>query len=164
STPTSKVREKLNNVYRVKNQVINLAKPLTTEEEYLVEPMSAEYPDVIIRDSYCLIWEKRKFRLEPIDSIYYLKADRSCCEIHFTEGNPILVSVSMNTVAAQLPEKDFIRIQKSYTINLKHTKYLTGNTFIMKNGERLTIGPEYREEVYSSLIFIGTKSKKYRQR
>lgn len=110
---------------------------------------------------YVFIWDNYSFKKVSVEEICFLAASRSYCEIHVTNGKRYVVSRPMSEVAAFLPADRFIRVHRSYVLNMHAVETLTGNTFTLTSGEQIPVGREYRQTVYPSLLFIGTKNHKY---
>ena len=71
------------------------------------------------------------------------------------------LSFHLAVIEKQLPETDFIRIHRSYLVNLKHVTALVGNS--LKIGEQfLVIGREYREQLFDRFVFLGVRRSKKR--
>lgn len=110
---------------------------------------------------YLLVWDKCGFKKITVNHIVYLEASRSYTYIHLNDGKSILVSVPMSETYKYLPKDDFIRIHRTYVVNLRYVEALIGNTLTMENGSQIPIGREFRSEVYKSFTFVGTKNRKY---
>ncbi|MFD2581399.1 LytR/AlgR family response regulator transcription factor [Pedobacter vanadiisoli] len=76
-------------------------------------------------------------------------------EIHFLEslGNYVkvwknneflLTPRTLGSFETQLPADYFIRIHKSFILNKKYVDYLEGNTIVLKNGQQVPIGKNFR--------------------
>lgn len=94
-----------------------------------------------------------------VNDIVHLKAARDYCEIH-TKGNQcLLVSAPMKDVYEDLPSDNFIRINRSYIINIGCISKIAGNLIEMDDGSELAIGKTYKEAVMSKFIFIGSRKR-----
>lgn len=76
-------------------------------------------------------------------------------EIHFLEslGNYVkvwknheffLTPRTLGSFELQLPADYFIRIHKSFILNKKYVDYLEGNTIVLKNGQEVPIGKNFK--------------------
>ncbi len=54
-----------------------------------------------------------------LNDIRYVSAERSYCLIHATDAEHLL-SMPLGKLAAQLPSPDFLRVHRSYIVNLRH--------------------------------------------
>lgn len=88
----------------------------------------------------------------PLNDILFLHADRSYCNI-VTEDRTFIQSVSMNHVYEQINNRDFVRIHRSYVVNINKVTALEGN--MVKVGKHfLEMSKGMREELISRLTFL----------
>ncbi|HTJ53237.1 MAG TPA: response regulator [Cyclobacteriaceae bacterium] len=87
-----------------------------------------------------------------IHDILYLEADRAYCSV-VTDVKTYKLSSSMNHIHEQLPKGDFIKVHRSYSVNINRITSLEGN--MIKIGEHeVQMSREYREELMSLLKII----------
>ena len=53
---------------------------------------------------------------------------------------------SITLFEQQLPSPPFVRIHRSYIINLSHLESYTRKEVVMDNGEQISIGPKYKDQ------------------
>ncbi|MEQ3339277.1 LytR/AlgR family response regulator transcription factor [Clostridium butyricum] len=110
--------------------------------------------------------EKEKgdiFTFEVRKRIKYIKTN----DILFFEVNKRVITVACNTgeniqfyssiekIEEQLRNKDFIRVHRSFVVNLRYIKDIIGNTIILLNDERISIGIKYSKivrKIYSNYL------------
>lgn len=122
--------------------------------------MLEEIPDDQISpklDNYVFIWNNGQYKKIAFSDIIFLKADRSYCEIHYGNDEYILISFPLSSTQSILPPQDFIRISRSYIVNMKYVDHLVGNTLFI-NKMSLTIGRNYRHQVISRFHFLGIRN------
>jgi DNA-binding LytR/AlgR family response regulator len=99
----------------------------------------------------------------PAADFIYLKTDKKLEQIHLNElvyaealGDYIKVflpdrfvvtHLTMTKLAETLPPDRFLRINRSFIIQLRHVKVLEGNSVRLSTGDSLIIGPSYRDAV-----------------
>lgn len=87
--------------------------------------------------------------------IMYLKADRAYCDI-VTDNKTYQVTSSLNMIHRQLNSQDFIRVNRSFVVNLKRVTEVEGN--MIKFGVAIiTIhrrGQKYKGALLSSYQII----------
>ena len=76
----------------------------------------------------------------------YIKADSNYCTVYTEEGERV-VSCTLKECERMLNGLPFLRIHKSYIVNLDYIKNMTGTTASFKSGETCTIGRIYRAQV-----------------
>jgi DNA-binding LytR/AlgR family response regulator len=84
-----------------------------------------------------------------LDEVLYLEAERSYCKIVTESGSEIL-STSMNHVQEQLPDGEFIRVHRSFTVNVKKISAIDGNTLKL-GAKEVTMSKDYREHLMSRI-------------
>ena len=102
-------------------------------------------------------------RSEPVSDFLYLKADGRLEQIWhddivfaealgdyikvFLPSRYVVTHLTMTKLAENLPNDRFLRINRSYIVQLRHIKTLDGNTISTSTGHDLTVGPTYRDSV-----------------
>ena len=94
---------------------------------------------------------KTEYRLQkmPFFSILYLEALGDYIAFHTSQGK-ILSLERMKNMEEQLPQRNFLRIHKSYIINIDHIDYIERGRIII-NKEYLPVGETYKEAVRRKL-------------
>jgi len=126
-----------------------LLKPVTFER-FLIAVNKAMAKSNVIQEriaavSPTYIFVKSEYRVQKIDlaDILYIEALRDYIAIH-TASAKIMSLESMKNMETMLPDKDFIRIHKSYIINRSKIDFIErGKVVIGKN--YLSVGETYRE-------------------
>lgn len=84
--------------------------------------------------------------------ILYLKADRAYCTL-VTEHQTYKLTISMNHVHEQINNKDFVRVHRSYVVNVNRITELEGNTIKLEDHE-VQMSPDLRGNLIKLLKFI----------
>ncbi|MBQ2393982.1 MAG: response regulator transcription factor [Alistipes sp.] len=107
-----------------------------TEEEPKEEPKETEY--ISVKADY-------KTVLVKLQEIVYIESEGEYVRIHLADGRRITTLYRIKNMEAQLPTERFMRIHRSYIVNLQAiTGYVRGRVYL---GEKvdLPIGENYRE-------------------
>ena len=100
------------------------------------------------------------YKRVSIHDIIYLEAQQSYCYIHLSPNNgKKIVSIPMCEVLEDLNPLLFVRIHRSYAINIEHVTLFAGNMIRMDNGVELNIGREYRYNVEEAFVLIGSRKR-----
>lgn len=75
--------------------------------------------------------------------IQWLEASRSYCILHMEDGTSQTESLPLAEVERYLPSDRFIRIHRSYTVNLDYVEAFAGNEVIIGQ-QHIPIGKQYR--------------------
>ena len=83
------------------------------------------------------------------DNIIYLEAQGSYTKVHLVNSQPLLISKNMKSFEEKLNTSEFIRIHKSFIININHvSRYMRNstNTVLLTNGEEVPVAVRRKEE------------------
>lgn len=133
-----------------------LTKPIETSKflravqwasERLKERNVTEYP---LGNQYFFV------RLSPrnviklkLQDIQYIKSSDKYLEIFAEAEKPILIKKTLNNMEGVLPLNRFMRIHKSYIINIDYLRGIVGNRIHLEHGQVLEIGSTYMDTVYT---------------
>jgi two-component system, LytTR family, response regulator len=96
----------------------------------------------------CLPTQKG-FSIVKLEEILYCEAERSYTIFHFVNNRPVMVSKPLYDYEKLLTDTRFLRIHKSYLVNLLHVKeYLRGEggTIVMTNGTEIEVSRRKKEQ------------------
>ncbi|WP_316845862.1 LytTR family DNA-binding domain-containing protein [Pedobacter psychrodurus] len=88
----------------------------------------------------------KKHILVKIDEIQYLESLGNYVKV-WKDADFLLTPRTMGSFEDQLPGDSFIRIHKSFILNKKYVDYLEGNTIVLKNGQQVPIGKNYKSMI-----------------
>ena len=108
---------------------------------------------------YALVWKQNGYEKIAFDDILWIKADGSYCTIHLKQKCEMTVSFHIAIIEKELPVNDFVRIHRSFIVNLRHVESLIGNSLKVAD-TLLSIGREYKETVLRNFVFIGVRRSK----
>ena len=80
-----------------------------------------------------------------INSIKWIKGERQYCIIYMVNRN-LLISKTMLAIQRLLPEGRFVRIHKSYIVNMDYATVRKGNSLFV-DGEPIPIGRDYKNNL-----------------
>lgn len=86
------------------------------------------------------------------NDIIYIEADRAYCKIH-TINNQHTLPMSMAAVANQLNVNRFMKIHRSYIVNIRKVSEFSGNE-ITVSGHKLPVSDQHRTEVMTRLKIL----------
>ena len=84
------------------------------------------------------------------DEIIYVKGENNYSVLHFTSGKKLMVSKTLSTVESMLSKFTFLRIHKSYLLNLKHiVRYVKtdGGYIEVLGGDQLSVSRAKRATI-----------------
>jgi len=98
---------------------------------------------MFVRDGYV-------FRKIFFNELLYLESDANYVTLHLKSQRKVMVRSTLNDFITQLDPKTFIRIHRSYSVNV----HLIDDIFpteLSINGIKIPIGKSYREELFHAL-------------
>ena len=87
----------------------------------------------------------KQVRIKP-DDILYIEGMAEYLKINYTGSpTPLIIHLSMKRLLEQLPDDSFMRIHKSYIVNLNRISGSSRTQVTIENGTILPIGESYRK-------------------
>jgi DNA-binding LytR/AlgR family response regulator len=117
-------------------------------QENISEKTSFESKDnqvLNINDSLFLK-KNQHFERVPLQEILFLKADSNYCSV-YTKTDRFVYSVGLNKIEEQLPTKRFMRVHRSYVININSVVGYEGNLLFIQD-KKIPVSKAHKEEVF----------------
>ncbi len=105
-------------------------------------------------ESFIYVKENKKVIKIYLSEIRYVEGLSEYVQI-FTEKRKIVTKTSMVLMEEKLPAANFLRIHKSYIVQVSKIEAFTANTIEIQ-GKELPIGRNFKNAVLNSLNFTGT--------
>jgi DNA-binding LytR/AlgR family response regulator len=106
-----------------------------------------------VEDSYLFVRSDKKFVRVSISNITYIEGMKDYCIMHLPKEK-ITVPLNLRSVSSRLPEGYFMRISKSFIINLMQIKYVDSD-FVYIDEQQIPIGETYRTALMSYISKAG---------
>jgi DNA-binding LytR/AlgR family response regulator len=140
--------------------------------DYLVKPVRMErlLKAVNKAENYLKLLQKGKDEPETasVENDYvFIKSDRRFVKIFFkeilfieglkdyviiqTESKKVLTAMNIKTIHAQLPEKNFTRVSKSFIVNTDHIISVDTHSIYIKD-EEIPVGSNFKEDFFEKFI------------
>lgn len=107
---------------------------------------------ILLSDYVFVRTDNQAYRKVAYSAIVYLKAGGSYCEI-VTEDKTHTLSSSMNNIHEQLNHKDFMRVHRSYVINVKKITFIEGRV-VHLGKHRVQVNEESHRELLVRLKLV----------
>ena len=105
-------------------------------------------------DDRLFIRHKNQLVKVLLKDILYAEADRNYCKVH-TEKQTYLLSVPLRNIESQLPDDTFIRVHRSYVVNLHKIDAISENhEYLTIHSHQVPIARRSKEEVVKRLKMI----------
>lgn len=131
-----------------------LLKPFSYEEftvavnkaRRLFELESNAAGQVSANEEFLFIKSEYKIRRINFSDILYIESMKDYVKIYsVSEPKPLLSISSMKAMELKLPEGRFMRVHRSYIVNLEHVNTIERNRIIFGK-ERIPVGDQYKEK------------------
>ncbi|EDP70843.1 response regulator [Flavobacteriales bacterium ALC-1] len=86
------------------------------------------------------------FERVPLQEILFLKADSNYCSV-YTKSDRFIYSVGLNKIEEQLPTKRFMRVHRSYVVNINSVKGYEGNMLFIDK-EKVPVSKAHKSKVF----------------
>lgn len=87
------------------------------------------------------------------NTICYLEAAGSYCSIHVSNNKKLTIAQPLGEIISSLPSDTFIRVHRSYVINIKYVNKYYGNIFYIQD-TMIPIGRTYKKEALSHFNIV----------
>jgi len=132
--------------------------------DYLLKPI--DYPDFLkaankarewilsrrsvlnIQSSKDYLFIKSEYKTIRINfnDIKYIQGMSEYVKIHLTHGKPIMSLLSLKSLEATLPENMFMRVHKSYIVNLQKVIVIEHNEIVYDDGVIIPVSNQYKSK------------------
>ena len=120
----------------------------TAYSEYAVDGFKVDAVDYLLKP-FGLDDFKRVVRVNIAD-IRYIEGMSEYLKVHINGQRPIIMLFSMKKMEERLPSH-FLRIHRSYIVNMRHVQEVTKNRIVMDSDTYLPIGDMYKETLSAYL-------------
>ncbi len=107
--------------------------------------------DFILNDRIFVRHNEKMLKID-IKDIYYIEADRNYCRI-FSQGREYLLVMTLKDIEEKLPQNHFLRIHRSYIINLSQIDEVAG-THVVISKKAIPMSKDMRNELLKRLQTI----------
>ncbi|MBK0379214.1 LytR/AlgR family response regulator transcription factor [Mucilaginibacter segetis] len=98
------------------------------------------------------IFVRQDTRLVKVDfdELVYIQAERDFCSLYLSGGLRLLVGMHLKLLEDLLPSDQFMRVHRSFMININKIKAIKGNMIEISETE-IPIGSNYRDSLFERL-------------
>lgn len=117
----------------------------TASDESIVSQIAADESQAETGSDYISIKADYKVSLVRHTDIIYMESVGEYVRLHLTDGSTLTTLFRLKNMESALPAEKFMRIHRSYIINLGHIAGYTKGKVYLDNNEDLPIGANYKE-------------------
>ena len=94
------------------------------------------------------LFVKSEYKLIQIelDDIKYIESQHEYIKIHLINSKPVMTQLSLKSIEEQLPSDRFMRIHRSYIVNLKKVSVIERNRIVFDGKVYIPISEQYKEK------------------
>ncbi|MCA0933414.1 response regulator [Lutimonas saemankumensis] len=127
---------------------IELTLERLNNKDNITKPISSGSSPFILSDSIFIRRNERMIKI-LIKDIYYFEADRNYCKIYAKKKECLLV-MTLKEINDKLPPEHFLRIHRSFIINLSHVDEVAG-THVVIGKKAIPLSKTMRSELMNRL-------------
>jgi two-component system, LytTR family, response regulator LytT len=101
-----------------------------------------------IRTTLSHLFVKSDYKLIRIelDDIKYIESQHEYIKIHLINSAPVMTQLSMKTIEEQLPSDRFMRVHRSFIVNLKKISVIERNRIVFDGKVLIPVSDQYKEK------------------
>ena len=88
--------------------------------------------------------EYKLMRIELSD-IKYIESMHEYIRIHLENDKPVMTLISLKSIEEQLPSDKFMRVHRSFIVNLEKIKIVERNRIVFDNSVYIPVGDQYKD-------------------
>jgi DNA-binding LytR/AlgR family response regulator len=104
-----------------------------------------------ISDDHIFIKSDSKISKVSLGDIVYIEGMREYVRIHLTSGRSLMPCMSLHHLELQLPSERFMRVHRSYIVNLRKIATIEHNRIIFDGKAIIPVSDQYREFFHNYL-------------
>lgn len=118
-----------------------------------LEPKGVEVSDDYVMGKHFFIKVKNQLKKVLLEDILYLEAYDNYSFVHTAEGNKHIIGSNLKVLESKLAEHQFVRIHRSYLINLQAIDGIEEDVVLIKTNH-LPVGKTYREDFMKRISLL----------
>jgi len=124
------------NLLKAANKVKNLIELSTNSQK---ESLRTTPNHLFVKSEFKLI------RIE-LDDIKYIESQHEYIKIFLINSNPVMTQISMKNIEEQLPSDRFMRVHRSFIVNLARVSVIERNRIVFDDKIYIPVSEQYKEK------------------
>ncbi|MGH1387382.1 LytR/AlgR family response regulator transcription factor [Kordia sp.] len=108
--------------------------------------ISKKEKETLLMQDCLFLKKKNHFERVFLKDILFFQADSNYCNI-YTTSDKYTYSTVLKKIEEQLPKKQFLRVHRSYVVNINKIKGFEGNILFIED-EKIPVSKPHKEEVF----------------
>lgn len=121
---------------------------LKSAEKALDRIGKKEVREIQVESDENFLFVKSEYKILRINlsEIKYIEGMREYVRIHIENKRPVMALMSMKKIAAFLPRQRFMRVHRSYIVNLEKINTIERHRIVFEPDVRIPVSEQYRDE------------------
>jgi two-component system LytT family response regulator len=136
----------LKDITRASEKALSLYELLQLQEQQNSENQQEEDPVEGPEEGVLSVHADRKTHLVKISNIVYLESAGEYVRLHLADGTQLVTLFRLKNMESELQSSQFMRVHRSYIINLSHISGYTKGKVFLSNDDYVPIGENYKEQ------------------
>lgn len=110
--------------------------------------LTGNYPKEALRTTTSHLFVKSEYKLIRIelDDIKYIESRHEYIKIYLVNSEPVMTRLSMKSIEEQLPSEKFMKVHRSYIVNLSKISVIERNRIVFDRKVFIPISEQYKEK------------------
>ncbi len=108
-------------------------------------------PQIESNENFLFVKAEYKILRIKLADIKYIEGMREYVRIHIENQRPVMALMSMKKIEAFLPSQKFMRVHRSYIVNLEKVNTIERNRILFEPDIRITISEQYKNAFHDYL-------------
>lgn len=136
----------LNDIQRASEKALSLYELLQLQEQLGGDTLQDESPTEGAEEGVLSVHADRKTHLVKMSNIVYLESAGEYVRLHLVDGTKLVTLFRLKNMESELQSSQFMRVHRSYIINLNHISGYTKGRVFLSNDDYVPIGENYKEQ------------------
>ena len=133
----------LKDITRASEKALSLYELLQLQEK---REDQQENPVESAEEGVLSVHADRKTHLVKVSNIVYLEGAGEYVRLHLADGTQLVTLFRLKNMESELQSSQFMRVHRSYIINLSHISGYTKGKVFLSNDDYVPIGENYKEQ------------------
>ena len=136
----------LKDITRASEKALSLYELLQLQEQFGGETSQEESSTESAEEGVLSVHADRKTYLVKMPNIVYLESAGEYVRLHLADGTKLVTLFRLKNMESELQSSQFMRVHRSYIINLNHISGYTKGKVFLSNDDYVPIGESYKEQ------------------
>lgn len=139
----------LKDITRASEKALSLYELVQFQRNAQIEQKESEAVEAESEKDLLSVYADRKTHLVKMSNIVYVESAGEYVRLHLADGTSLVTLFRLKNMEASLQSSQFMRVHRSYIINLTYVTGFTKGRVFLSNEEYVPIGENYKEQFIS---------------